>query len=103
MSEITADILANYMKKNQRTWSRTLAVLGDTQPFMDAVNSETGRELLKEAISTHEALLSKIARMTATEEEKMEFRVISGILVKWSEKIDRHKKARETVANEGLV
>ena len=87
---ITAEQLANYIKRHG---SRTLGILGHFQPFVDAMHTEIGKELLRDAVSIHESLLSKVAELTATPEETMEYKAIRKILMMWAERITRYEKA----------
>lgn len=93
MSEhtVTAEGLAKLLSR--KGGSQTLSVLGKFQPFVDAYNSEIGKELLKDAINIHETLLMKVANLEATPEETMEFRAILKIIRRWSERIAVHNKA----------
>jgi hypothetical protein len=92
-STVTAEQLAVYLRKTGKNGSKTLSVLGHFQPFVDAFNTEIGKELLTDAINIHEMLLQKIADLTATPEETMEYKAIRRIIMAWSERIVRHEKA----------
>lgn len=91
MNNVTAEQLAQLLSK--KGGSQTLHVLGKLQPFVDAYNSEIGKELLKDAINIHETLLMKVANLEATPEEAMEFKAILKIIRRWSERIAVHNKA----------
>lgn len=90
---VTAEQLATYLRKNGRNGSKTLSVLGHFQPFVDAFNTEIGKELLRDALNLHEMLLQKVADLTATPEETMEYKAVRKIIMAWSERIARYEKA----------
>jgi hypothetical protein len=95
---VTVDQLVNYLKRTGRSGSKTLSVLGHFQPFIDAQNSEIGKELLQDAINLHEYLLQKVADLTATPEETMEYKAVRKIIMAWSERIARYNKAMAELA-----
>jgi len=90
---VTAEQLADLLKRKGRFGAQTLSILGKHQPFVEAINSELGKQLLKDAIGLHESLLGKIATLTATPEETMEYMAIRKIIMKWSERIATYEKA----------
>ena len=90
---VTAETLANFLRQNGKAGARTLSVLGHFQPFVEAFNLEIGKELLSDAIVIHDDLLVKVANLTATPEETMEYKAIRKILMMWAERITRHEKA----------
>jgi hypothetical protein len=90
---VTAEKLANFLRQNGKAGARTLSVLGHFQPFVEAFNLEIGKELLSDAITIHDELLVKVANLSATPEETMEYKAIRKIIFRWSEKIVRYEKA----------
>lgn len=92
---VTAEQLANYLRRKGREGSQTIAVLNRYQPFVEAINSEMGKEILRDAITVHESLLMKVADLTATPEETMEYSAIRKIIMRWSERIAKYEKSME--------
>jgi len=92
-STTTPEQLADYLKRKGKFGSQTLSVLGRHHPFIEAIGSEIGKQLLKDAIGLHERLLSKVATLEATDAEKMEYKAVGSILLKWSERIATYEKA----------
>lgn len=88
---VTAEQLAGLLRR--KGGAQTLSVLGKSQPFVDAINSVVGKELLRDAVAIHEVLLMKIANLEATPEETMEYRAILKIIRRWSERIALHEKS----------
>jgi len=88
---VTAEQLANLLRR--KGGQQTLSVLGHYQPFNDAINTEVGKQLLHDALTVHEQLLQKVADLTATPEETMEYKAIRKIIMQWSERISRYEKA----------
>jgi hypothetical protein len=90
---VTAETLANFLRQNRKEGARTLSILGKHQPFVEAMQSQVGKEILNEAVLLHEHLLLKVGSLTATDEEKMEYKNLQTIIYRWSEKIVRYEKA----------
>ena len=59
---------------------------------MEAINSEVGKEILRDAILVHESLLTKVADLTATPEETMEYSAIRKVIMRWSDRIAKYEK-----------
>lgn len=92
-STVTAEQLASYLKRTGRVGAKTLSILGHVQPFIDAMNTEVGREILKDAVTCHEELLTKVGTLTASDSEKMEYQALQSIIRRWAERISRYEKA----------
>ena len=95
---ITVEQLAAMLKR--KGGSRTLSVLGHFQPFVDAINSPIGKELLKDAMDLHDSLLNKVADLDATPQETMEYRAVRKIIYAWSERIARYEKSLAELTDE---
>lgn len=67
--------------------SRELETLGKLQPFVDAMQSEIGRELMVDAMAEYDRLLQLVVEEKDTEQDRAEFRAIRRITGKWAEKI----------------
>jgi hypothetical protein len=76
-----------YIAKMGKHGGKTLSILGKSQDFINAVNSQVGKQLLEDLILQHEALLIKIARFDATDEDKADFKAVGRMLLVWTEKI----------------
>ncbi len=90
---VTAEMLADYIKRNGSNDEKTRAVLWRYRPFVEAINSEVGKEILKDVITNHERLLLKVADLAATPEETMEYKATQKILLKWAEKIAKYEQS----------
>ena len=55
--------------------------------FIHAIESEIGRELLKDLKDKYERLLDKLSSFDITEEEKIEFKVVKEMLQIWSARV----------------
>ena len=89
---VTAEQLANFLRRKGRVGSQTLSVLGKYRPFVEAINSEVGKEILRDAILVHESLLTKVADLTAAPEETMEYSAIRKVIMRWSDRIAKYEK-----------
>lgn len=85
--DITIDQLEEFIERFGRRATNTMSVLGKYEPFMQAIQSEIGRELLQDDISRHEVLLVKIYNDQADDLEKAEFRYLKRRLLTASERI----------------
>mgnify|MGYP001563776288 CR=1 FL=1 len=79
--------IAGYLSKAGKRGAHTLDILGKYQPFVTAVSSPIGWELLKDDIQRHEELLEKIYNEQADVRELAEFRYLKLRLKKISERI----------------
>src|SRR3972149_4220290 len=90
--------IAGFLSKTGKRGAQTLDILGKYQPFVTAISSTIGWELLKDDISRHEELLEKIYNETTTSQELAEFRYLKLRIRKVSERItiylDKMKEIR---------
>lgn len=67
----------DYIASQGKRASNTLSILGRLSPFVEAMNSEIGRELLKDDVERHEELLIKIYNENnVTPQDLAEFRYL---------------------------
>ena len=96
MTEPSITELEQYLNTHGKHASMTLSLLGKLQPFLNALNSELGQELLKDDIVQHEILLTKIYNENATIQELAEFRYLKNRLRKIAERVNTYnEKVRE--------
>jgi len=85
------DKLAQFMQSFGKKRTVTiLSTLGKGQAFIDAISSVPGQEILGEAQAEWGALLVKIAKDEADQEEKTRFRILDQLLTLWAKKIAKH-------------
>ncbi len=72
------------------------------QPFMEAINTSVGKEILNEGLKQLEKISENIIEEKATLQELAEFRVLYTILKKWSEKIDFFYNGLKTIKEVAL-
>jgi len=92
MSEIEHSQLLRFMNEKGRRGAATLSTLGKLQPFMQAIKTECGQELLRDLNTRYDELLNKIAELAATEEDKADFRAVRALILRWCEKINNYEK-----------
>lgn len=93
MSELALiDIEGFVQKHGSRNCARIMSMLGKKQPFVEAMQSEVGQQILKEAVTRLEILLEKGFENTATDDEKAEYRVLKKIVENWSSQIATYNK-----------
>jgi len=93
MTVLAKEEVDSFLEKYRKRGERTLSLLGKLKGFIDAKDTEFGREFLSDLIVEHERLLDKIAAFEATEEERMEYKVVRKLLLRYSEKINIYHEA----------
>jgi hypothetical protein len=83
----TREEVDNYLTKMRKRGERTISLLGQYNDFIVAMNTSVGRELLSDLVREHEGLLDKISGLDATDEDKMQYKVVRRMLLTWSGKI----------------
>lgn len=87
-----------FLLDNGKRGSMTIKLLAKLSPFIQAMNSPIGREILKDDIDRHEELLNKIYNENATPQEMAEFRFLKGRLQTISQRFSQYvSKAQEVV------
>ena len=98
----TRDEVESYLAKMRKRGERTLSLLGQNQEFITAMNTPVGKEILNDLIREHEILLDRIASLDATEEEKMQYKVVRKMLLVWSSKIAAFENRIQEIKKEGV-
>ena len=75
----------------------TLSQLSRKSKFYQAMQTDIGQELLRDVLVKCEKLLPKIIDRNATEEETIEYRIVSDIFSRWAGKIGDYQKLRNKV------
>ena len=88
----TRDELEIYLKRIGKRGEQTLSTLGKLQPFVACMQSELGFAMLSELAGRYEDLLDKVSELKATDDEKVEFRVIKRMLIDFSTKINLYNR-----------
>jgi len=86
-----------YLQQSGKKGASTVSYLGKHEPFMKAIQSPLGRELLEDLCARHEQLLDKVGDLVATDEEKGEFKAVKKLIHDWSERISKYDKALQEV------
>jgi len=94
-----ADLESYVARHGSRNAARVMSMLGKKLPFVEAIKSEIGQELLKDAIAKLEILLGKGFENTATDDEKAEYRVLKSIIETWSKRIALYTKGVKKLRN----
>ena len=81
---------------NKKRIAQSLEILGQLMPFKDACDTEVGIELLTDLRQRYDLALMKVARMEATDRDKVEYEVVRDILGKWTNRLALYaKKSKE--------
>ena len=89
------DIRNPYSKKGKLI--DNLATLGKLLPFMEAIETTLGKELLADLVDKRGKHLDKISKVECKDEEKVEFKVVSELLAKWSNRVTQYYKLSKEV------
>jgi hypothetical protein len=100
MEHISSSIMKSYLKTMSKSKARTLSILGKQHKFVEAMNTETGAILLQDLIDKHERLLDKVGNLTATEQEKIEYKVVHEMVLIWAQKIDDYYQSIKKIEAE---
>lgn len=72
---------------NKKRITQTLEILGQLMPFRDACESEVGIELLADLRKRYDSCLMKIAKVEASDKDKIEYEVVRDLLTKWTNRL----------------
>jgi len=98
---ITQEDVDKYLGRTRKHGERTLSLLGQYQGFIAAIGTEIGKELLRDLIREHELLLTKVADLDVTDEEKMQYKVVRRMLLTWGDRITAYEtKLKEVKGKE---
>lgn len=86
-----------YLQKHGRRAANTMKLLGRHQPFIEAISSEIGMQLLQGDIDRHEELLTKLYEENITPQELAEFRYLKLRLKTVSAKITDYAKLNQEI------
>jgi hypothetical protein len=90
--------ITKYLSLVGRPGLKTLAIINDLRPFVEAMQSLPGKELLSEDINRHSELINKIyanliAKGEAEQAEVIELQIINRRLQKIYDKLERYTTA----------
>jgi hypothetical protein len=90
--------IMRYVEKMGERGKKTLSILGKKQDFIVAINTKIGEELMGDLIEMHESLLVKIATLSATDEDKADYKAVGKLLGIFASKVaDYEGKIREII------
>jgi hypothetical protein len=90
--DVTKNDLEMYARAKGRKIEQVLTALAKKKNFKEAWNSQIGQELLLDNAVRLQELLDKIVDMEASDDEKIEFRLLRDITVGWANKIKQYLK-----------
>lgn len=99
MSDPSLKDVESFLASNGKRGSMTISLLGKLNPFMLAMKSPVGQEILRDDIDRHEELLKKMYEENITPQELAEFRYLKGRLKKVSDRISLYLKSTNEVMN----
>ena len=94
---LTTQEVDAFLLKFRKRGATTLSILGKHKDFINAIDTDFGKQFLTEMISEYELLLGKIASIEATPEEISDYRAIRKILLRYSEKISAYYEGIDAI------
>jgi len=91
--------LTNYLKLNTTVKQQSLTLLKQYQPFIDAISTEIGQKLLADLTNMHAKSLQKITSLDATDNDKIEYKVLTELIKRWSTYINAYENAKKELFN----
>ena len=89
--KVTLSDIERFAAKNKgRGAAQVLSILGKRRPFMDAISTEVGQELLSDVVEQMQLILAKIIDDTATPTEVADFRAYKAISERWAKRISTY-------------
>jgi len=98
--EVSQEQVIKFLREKGKRGAQTLSVLGKYAPFMEAINSPLGAELLRDLNTKHEELLEKISDLEATESDRAEYKAVKDMILRWADKISRFEAELNKVKGE---
>src|SRR3990167_7870296 len=89
-SKLNAEDVDKFLRKTGNKGARIISILGSNQPFYEAIHTDLGQEILKDAIMIMESLLEKIVNEESTDAERAEYRALKKITTLWAERINNY-------------
>ena len=77
----------NYIKTRGSKGEATIRILLKNRKFIDAMNTEVGQALLEDICKLHEEAFGKIAALQASDEDKMEYKVLQRLIDRFATRI----------------
>ena len=96
------DDVEQFIATHKQHAARVLDILGKRTPFVDALKSDVGRELINECAVEMNHILDKIFDETATEKDRADFRSYKKIATRWATKINEYNKLMNKVLTNKL-
>lgn len=82
--------IQEFLRNKGKKGEMTITLLGKLEPFMQAIQTEVGWELLRDDIARYEELLMKMESETATQQELAEFRYLKIRTTRVAERVNRY-------------
>lgn len=99
MQPVTLEHIASFLQKTGKKGALTLDLLGKLSPFVRAMQSQVGYEILKDDVARHEEILGKIYNEKVSEQELAEFRYLKSRLERISKRITAYLDKLENIGN----
>lgn len=89
--EISQEQVIKFLREKGKRGAQTLSVLGKYAPFMQAIQTEIGAELLRDLNTKHDELLDRISSLTATDSDRAEYLAVKNMILRWADKISKYE------------
>jgi len=99
-NEITIEGIEKFLSIHGQRGAKTLSLAGKQRPFIEALSSKMGQELLRDMMVRMEVILDKIIEETVSKEELAEYRVLRDIFKKWAKRIMIFEETKKKIKEE---
>ena len=89
---VTKEELEAFLKRVGKRGEGVLNTLGQLQPVATAMESEFGQTFLGDLVGRYTDLLNKMADLVATDEEKVEMKVIKQMLLAFARRVNAYNE-----------
>jgi len=96
-NEITIENIERFLSVHGQRGTKTLSLMGKNQKIIDALSSNIGQQILHNVMIKMEKILPKIIQLKATDNEIIEYRILSELFNDWSNKIALFERARKEI------
>jgi hypothetical protein len=97
---LSPQVAKEYLATMSKAKARTLKVLGAQARFISAMSTELGGIIMQDLVEKHMRLLDKVGNLTATDQEKVEYKVVHELVLTWSDRIDSYYKTIRKIEDE---
>ena len=90
----------SYLKNATSIKNQSLLLLKKLKPFVEAIETDVGQAILNDLVNMHAKALEKIASLESTDHDKIEYKILTDLIQKWSSYIITYENSQEVIQTE---